>query len=75
MNDRGGGRAPGGEPPHDGEDSGPTAIGIAAVLALAALVVIGGYFLLMNLIGMSRTEDCLLSGRRNCAPIEMPAPR
>jgi hypothetical protein len=40
-----------------------------------AVVCVGGYFLLMKLIDVSRQEDCLLAGRRNCAPIEVPSRR
>ncbi len=40
-----------------------------------AVIFVGGYLLLMKLIAMSRQEDCLLSGRRNCVPIEAPTER
>ncbi len=48
---------------------------ILAILAIIALACAGGYFLLMKLIDVSRQEDCLLAGRRNCAPIEVPSSR
>jgi hypothetical protein len=48
---------------------------IVVILAIIALVCVGGYFLLMNLIDVSRQEDCMLAGRRNCAPIEVPSGR
>jgi hypothetical protein len=48
---------------------------ILAILTIIALVCVGGYFLLMKLIDVSRQEDCLLAGRRNCAPIEVPSGR
>jgi hypothetical protein len=48
---------------------------ILVILATIALVCVGGYFLLMKLIDVSRQEDCLLAGRRNCAPIEVPSSR
>jgi hypothetical protein len=58
----------------DGEQTlSPRAIFVA--LAAIALVCVGGYFLLMKLIDVSRQEDCLLAGRRNCAPIEVPSGR
>jgi hypothetical protein len=48
---------------------------MAFFLAVAAACV-GGYFLLMKLIDMSRQEDCMLSGGRNCvAPIAVPSSR
>jgi hypothetical protein len=54
----------------DGHDSRrPAMIGLAVV---AALVVIG-YFLMTTLRQNANLEDCLMSGRRNCAPIEVPS--
>ena len=37
-----------------------------------ALTLIGGYFLVMKLINMSRLEDCMLPRAKNCIPIELP---
>ena len=38
--------------------------------ALAALVLVaGGYVLARHLASVTQTEDCLMAGRRNCAPI------
>jgi hypothetical protein len=48
---------------------------ILVILTIIALVCVGGYFLLIKLIDVSRQEDCLLAGRRNCAPIEVPSRR
>jgi hypothetical protein len=48
---------------------------ILVILTIIALACAGGYFLLMKLIDVSRQEDCLLAGRRNCAPIEVPSSR
>jgi hypothetical protein len=44
-------------------------IGLIVVLAL----VVAGYFLVTALRQNANLEDCLMSGRRNCAPIEVPA--
>jgi hypothetical protein len=46
-------------------------IGLIIVLALA----IAGVVLMRDLGAESKLEDCLMSGRTNCAPIELPAPR
>ncbi|HEU0155902.1 MAG TPA: hypothetical protein VFQ82_07510 [Stellaceae bacterium] len=46
-------------------------IGIAIVLALA----LAGVVLIRDLGKVSRLEDCLLAGRTNCAPIDLPADR
>jgi hypothetical protein len=47
------------------------AIGLVVVL----LLVVAGYFLMEALRNEGSLEDCLMSGRRNCAPIELPARR
>ena len=41
---------------------------VVAFFIIVAVACVGGYFLLMKLIDISRQEDCMLSGRRNCAP-------
>jgi hypothetical protein len=48
---------------------------VAVVLLLLAAACVGGYFLLMKLIDVSRQEDCILASRRNCAPITVPSGR
>jgi hypothetical protein len=60
------------QPQNDGPepDSRQAAlIGLAVVL----LLVVAGYFLVGALQRNADMEDCLMSGRRNCAPIETPA--
>ncbi len=61
-------------PPNGGGDGEETLSGryILVVLTVIALVCVGGYFLLMKLIDVSRQEDCLLANRRNCTPTETP---
>jgi hypothetical protein len=44
-------------------------MGLALVLSLA----IAGVVLVRDLGRESKLEDCLMSGRTNCAPIEVPA--
>jgi hypothetical protein len=46
-------------------------IGLIVILALA----IAGVLLVRELRERSRLEDCLMSGRTNCAPIEVPLRR
>ena len=46
-------------------------IGLIIMLALA----IAGVLLVRELRERSQLEDCLMSGRTNCAPIEVPARR
>jgi hypothetical protein len=45
-------------------------IGLIIILALA----IAGVWLVRELRQKSALEDCLMSGRTNCAPIETPSP-
>ena len=40
---------------------------LVALLLLVALVG-GGWLLARHLASVSRTEDCLMAGRRNCGP-------
>jgi hypothetical protein len=42
-------------------------------LIVLALLVVAGVYLVHALREESDREDCLMSGRRNCAPIEVPA--
>lgn len=60
------------EPRHDGPEPDsrrPAFIGLAVILAF----VVGGYFLVTALQRNAELEDCLMAGRRNCAPIETPS--
>lgn len=46
-------------------------MGFIVVLLLA----VAGVLLVRELGSMSKLEDCLMSGRRNCAPIDVPIRR
>lgn len=54
-------------PPDDdrGGSSRRNLVGLAVVVVLA----VGGWLLIRELQAKSRLEDCLISGRRDCAPI------
>jgi len=41
-------------------------------LAVVAVLVLAAWLLVQKLGQTSRTEDCLMSGRTNCAPIAVP---
>jgi hypothetical protein len=47
----------------------PAVIGLIVVLALVVI----GYFLVTALRDNASLEDCLMAGRKNCAPIDVPA--
>jgi hypothetical protein len=72
MNDETGNRSQSGRPRNGEGDQTLSPRAIFVVLALIALACVGGYFLLMKLIDVSRQEDCLLAGRRDCASIQVP---
>jgi hypothetical protein len=44
-------------------------------LAVAVLVVFAGIWLVNQMIDLRNMQNCLESGRRNCAPIETPKSR
>ncbi len=44
-----------------------------AALVLAAVLVGVGWFLVHELGQSSRMQDCIMSGRTNCAPIDVPS--
>jgi hypothetical protein len=54
---------------HEPDSRRPALIGLAVVLVLVVL----GYFLVTALRQNAEMEDCLMSGRHNCAPIETPS--
>lgn len=43
-------------------------------LMLVVALVIGGLLLVRELRGVSRLQDCVMSGRTNCAPIDTKPP-
>jgi hypothetical protein len=60
------------EDDRDSDDRRTAALmGLAVVLSLA----IAGVVLVRDLSSAAKLEDCLMSGRTNCAPIEVPEPQ
>ena len=45
----------------------------AAAILVVGLLIWCGYWLFDTLAEMRKTQDCILSGRTNCARIELPA--
>jgi hypothetical protein len=62
--------APRRDPDDDGD--GPNRIAALFGLLLIALLVVAALYLVQALRRESQLEDCLMSGRRNCAPIAAP---
>ena len=61
--------------PHQ-QDPGPDSRRPALIgLALVLVLVVASYFLVNALRRNADLEDCLMSGRKNCAPVELPASR
>jgi hypothetical protein len=44
-------------------------------LILVAVLVVGGLLLVRELRGVSQLQDCVMSGRTNCAPIATKPPQ
>ncbi len=57
-------------PPEEGDKGGDRRPWASlAGLALILVLVILGYVLMQKLKAMSELQDCVMSGRTNCAPI------
>ena len=74
---------PRGEPPvedlsryeHRGDDDDYRHRMITNLVALAftALLVVGGLWMANKIAEMRKNQDCVLSGRRGCSPVEIPS--
>ncbi len=60
----------------DDEDDGGASSPRRALIGLLALValVVAVLFIMYRLNQAAKMQDCLASGRTNCAPIETPSP-
>ena len=58
------------DPDEPGDDGGNRR-GAVIGLAVAALLVVAGIYLVNALRNQGKMEDCLMSGRSNCAPIDV----
>jgi hypothetical protein len=54
------------------DDDNDSRRGPLFAIAAVALLLVVGWFLARALHNSARLEDCLLSGRTNCAPVEVP---
>ena len=53
----------------DDDDGGGSRRGALVALILVVLLVVGGLWLTQRLRAMASIQDCVASGRSNCAPI------
>ena len=54
------------------EEGGGSNRGPLVAVVVVLLLVIGGIWLQQRLRADSQIQDCVMSGRTNCAPISMP---
>ena len=59
------------EPNRDDDSGGPRRAALIGLLICAVLVV-AAYYLVNSLREEGNREDCLASGRTNCAPLDIP---
>jgi hypothetical protein len=58
-------------PPEDNDDQTPR--GNLLLFAVFVVIVVAGFLIVWELHRDLQLQDCLMSGRRDCAPIEIPA--
>ena len=58
--------------PDDDEDDDRRRRNNVLVLAVTAMLVIFGIWLVNKFIDMRNVQNCLDSGRRNCSPVSLP---
>jgi hypothetical protein len=54
----------------DAEPEGPGRDPLTIFLFMMVLVI-GGWFLVRKLVQMNDIQNCVMSGRKNCAPIDL----
>ena len=57
----------------DAESEGDRRLANIVLLVFFVLLVGGGIWLVNAMFEQRRLDDCLAQGRRNCAPVEVPA--
>lgn len=62
-------------PPTPEQEASDRRLANIVLLAGAAIVIGGGIWLVDALLSARKADDCIAAGRRNCVPLEVPAPR
>ena len=57
------------EAPPESEEDPPSPFGVVPVIILLVLVA-AGLFVAFRLKDVSTLQDCVMSGRKNCAPVD-----
>ena len=58
--------------PNDHDGGSGNRRGALIGLVITSALVVAGYYLMTVLRHQGQVEDCLMSGRSNCAPIDLP---
>jgi hypothetical protein len=58
--------------PNQHDDSGGPRRAALIGLVICAMLVVAAYYLVNSLREEGNREDCLMSGRTNCAPLDIP---
>jgi hypothetical protein len=61
------------KPPEDPDDEGDRTATNIFLAVFFVLIVGGGVWLVNALLDQKKIQDCVAQGRRNCAPIDVPA--
>jgi hypothetical protein len=61
--------------PEDDDDYRHRMITNVIALAFLAFLVVGGIWIANTMAAMRKSQDCVLSGRPGCTPVEAPTPR
>jgi len=55
------------------DEQEPSRRGAVVTMVIIAIAIIGAIYMVNRLHQTSAIQDCVMSGRTNCAPIEAPA--
>jgi hypothetical protein len=58
--------------PHNNDHEPDSRRGAVIGLIVVMLLVVAGYFLMTALRNESQLEDCMMAGRKNCIPLDIP---
>jgi hypothetical protein len=56
--------------PRPGREPGAKRYGPLIALAVVVVLAAVGWMMIERLMAMSRMQDCVMSGRKNCAPLD-----